>query len=93
VLLELKQSLEAMTESIHHTTRFVAETQAYFRDNVDRMVEDLNVYDSETERVLAETAATSDAFGEVDVEAALSAAIARKMAAARASVPTPPGSG
>ncbi|MBI5499945.1 MAG: hypothetical protein HY907_06860 [Deltaproteobacteria bacterium] len=82
VLLELKQSLEAMTESVQQTTRFVAETQAYFRDNVDRMVDDLHVYDSETERVLTETAAMSDAWGEAEVERALSAAIARKAARA-----------
>lgn len=82
VLLELRQSLEAMTESVHQTTRFVAETQAYFRENVDRMVADLDVYDADTERTLAETAALSDAFSEAEVEKALSEAIARKAAAA-----------
>jgi hypothetical protein len=82
VLLELKQSLDAMTESVQQTTRFVAETQAYFRENVDRMVDDLHVYDSETERALTESVAVSDAFSEADVESALSAAIARKAAAA-----------
>ncbi|MBN1772841.1 MAG: hypothetical protein JXB32_16340 [Deltaproteobacteria bacterium] len=82
VLLELKHSLESMTESVHQTTRFVAETQAYFRENVDRMVADLDVYDAETERALTETVALSEAFGEAEVEQALSQAIARKAAAA-----------
>ena len=82
VLLELRQSLEAMTESVHQTTRFVAETQAYFRENVDQMVADLDVYDADTERALTETAALSDAFSEAEVEKALSEAIARKAAAA-----------
>jgi hypothetical protein len=87
VMLELKQSLEAMTESVQQTTRFVAETQAYFRDNVDRMVDDLQVYDAETQRVLTETATMSEAWGEAAVEQALSDAIARK--AARAGIDAP----
>jgi Mg2+ and Co2+ transporter CorA len=82
VMLELKQSLDAMTESVQQTTRFVAETQAYFRDNVDRMVDELHVYDSETQRVLTETAAMSEAWGEAAVEQALSDAIARRAARA-----------
>lgn len=90
VLLELKHSLEAMTESVHQTTRFVAETQAYFRENVDRMVSDLDVYDAETERALTETVALSDAFSEADVERALSEAIARKAAAARVTMDPAP---
>ena len=89
VMLELKQSLEAMTDSVQQTTRFVAETQAYFRDNVDRMVDDLQVYDAETQRVLTETAAMSEAWGEAAVEQALSDAIARK--AARAGIDAPDG--
>jgi hypothetical protein len=90
VLLELKHSLEAMTESVHQTTRFVAETQAYFRENVDRMVSDLDVYDADTERALTETVALSEAFGEAEVERALSEAIARKAAAARVTIDPAP---
>jgi hypothetical protein len=88
VLLELKHSIESMTESVQQTTRFVAETQAYFRENVDRMVDDLHVYDAETERALTETVAMSDAWTEAEVESALSAAIAKK--AARGIPSTPP---
>jgi hypothetical protein len=77
VMLELKQSLEAMTESVNQTTRFVAETQAYFRENVDSMIDDLRVYDEETQRVLDEHLGYSESLGELDVEQALAAAIER----------------
>jgi chromosome segregation ATPase len=77
VMLELKQSLEAMTESINQTTRFVAETQAYFRENVDSMIDELRLYDEETQRVLEENLSYSQSLGELDVERALSAALER----------------
>jgi hypothetical protein len=56
----------------------VAETQLYFRENVDSMIQDLEVYDAETERVLSESVTFNEAFDELDVEKALSEAIARK---------------
>ena len=68
VMLELKQSLEAMTDSVNQTTRFVAETQAYFRENVDAMIDELRVYDEETQRVLDEHLGYSESLGELDVE-------------------------
>lgn len=82
VMIELKQSLDAMTESVNYTTRFVAETQLYFRENVDSMIEDLQIYDAETEAVLNENMSFNEAFDELDVEQALSAAIAKKAALA-----------
>jgi ABC-type transporter Mla subunit MlaD len=84
VMLELKQSLDAMTESINHTTRFVAETQAYFRENVDSMIDELKIYDEETERVLDENLVYSDSYDELNVEQALAAAFERKLAEAQA---------
>lgn len=47
-LLEMKQSLEGLSESLNQTTRFVAETQRYFRENLDTLVGRLEVYDYET---------------------------------------------
>jgi len=84
VMLELKHSLDAMTESVNHTTRFVAETQAYFRENVDSMIDELKLYDEETVRVLDENLIYTDSLGELDVENALAAAFEKKLAAAQA---------
>lgn len=81
VVLELKQSLDAMTESINHTTRFVAETQQYFRENVDTMIEDLELYDEETEAVLSENMVINEVMDDMDVERALSSALAKEIEA------------
>lgn len=79
VMLELKQSLDAMTESVNHTTRFVAETQQYFRANVDRMIDELELYDEETEQVLQENQARNEILDEMEMERSLSSALARKI--------------
>ena len=47
-LLEMKRSLDGLSESLNQTTRFVAETQRYFRENLDSLVGNLEVYDDET---------------------------------------------
>lgn len=75
VMLELKQSLEAMTESVNHTTRFVSETQAYFRSNVDQMVQELDLYDSETEGVLQGNLALNQVYDDMQVAEAISIAL------------------
>ncbi len=80
VMLELKQSLEAMTESVNHTTRFVSETQAYFRSNVDQMVEDLHLYDSETENVLQNNLAMNQVYDDMQIAEAISIAMEQKIA-------------
>lgn len=79
VMMELKESLDAMTDSVNHTTRFVAETQQYFRNNVDRMIDDLELYDRETERVLAENQARNEILDEIELENSLSSALARRI--------------
>lgn len=79
VVLELQQSLQAMTESINHTTRFVVETQEYFRENVDSMIDDLELYDSETEAALSGNLAVNEMLDDMDVENALSSALAREI--------------
>lgn len=52
VVLELEASLEALSESMNHAARFVADTQVYFRDNVDGMIDQMQVYDTETSALL-----------------------------------------
>jgi hypothetical protein len=79
VMLELKQSLDAMTESINETTRFVAETQSYFRENVDTMIEDLDLYDAETEEALRENNLHNQVLDDLDLDNALSGALAKKI--------------
>lgn len=79
VMLELRSSLEAMTESINHTTRFVSETQAYFRENVDGMLDDLHLYDAETEQLLEKNLAINQAYDDMDIANAVSAALSQKI--------------
>ncbi len=79
VVLELKQSLDAMTESLNLTTQFVVETQAYFRENVDTMIGDLDLYDEETELALSQNLAFNESFDELDVEHALTSALASQI--------------
>lgn len=78
VMMELKRSLDTMTESVNYTARFVAETQAYFRENVDRMVDNLKLYDQETEQVLAEKLIYNEALTDLEIEDALSVVQARQ---------------
>lgn len=47
-LADMRQSLDLLGESINQTTRFVSETQRYFRENLDQLVGGLEVYDQET---------------------------------------------
>lgn len=79
VMIELKQSLDAMTESVNYTTRFVADTQQYFRRNVDTMIEDLELYDEETEKVLRENQVRNEILDELETERSLSSALAKKI--------------
>lgn len=79
VMLEMKQSLEAMTESINHTTRFVSETQVYFRENIDEMIADMNLYDEETELMLASNLAVNQVYDELQIADAVSVAMAAQL--------------
>ncbi len=71
VMLELRESLQVMTESMNHATRFVAETQQYFRENVDAMIGELDLYDEETEVALEFANAHNSALDDLDVEVVL----------------------
>lgn len=78
VMLELKKSLDVMTESMNQTTRFVAETQLYFRDNLDTLLEDLRVYDDQTRDVLERNLAMSRETEQRRIAEAVRVALERK---------------
>lgn len=52
VLVDMKTSLDVMTRSMNETTQFVSETQLYLREHLDSLLGDLEVYDSETQKML-----------------------------------------
>ncbi|MBA2663882.1 MAG: hypothetical protein H0U74_16455 [Bradymonadaceae bacterium] len=81
VMLELKHSLEAMTEAINHTTRFVSETQTYFRKNVDKMVDELELYDEQTIMVFDQNITFNEVVEDMRVSDAMSDNLARQIEA------------
>jgi hypothetical protein len=81
IMLELKESLDSLTESVNHTTRFVSETQVYFRNNVDKMVEELTLYDAETEALLSHNTTLNHVFDDFQISEAISMAMAAKIEA------------
>lgn len=62
VMLEMKRSLDAMTEALDQTTRFVADTQLYFRQSLPHLLDDLQVYDEQTRAVLQRNLEVSQAL-------------------------------
>ena len=54
VMLELKKSLDVMTDSMNATTRFVSDTQVFFRKNLDSLIEELDTFDEKTTKLLDE---------------------------------------
>lgn len=62
VVLEMKRSLDAMTEALDQTTRFVADTQLYFRQSLPHLLEDLHVYDEQTRAMLQRNLEVSQAL-------------------------------
>lgn len=77
VMLEMKRSLDVLTESMNQTTQFVSETQAYFRQNLDKLMQELELYDDQTRSVMEKNLATSRAIEEERIAAALAVARAR----------------
>ena len=77
VMLEMKKSLDVLTESMNQTTQFVSETQMYFRQNLDKLMEELEVFDDQTEDVLKKNLEASRAIEEERIAAALAVARAR----------------
>ena len=78
VMLELKQSLDVMTESMNQTTQFVSETQAFFRANLDNLLEELELYDDETRQVLDKNLEMSRQIEDQRIQEAVAIALERK---------------
>lgn len=62
VMLEMKRSLDAMSEALNQTTRFVADTQLYFRQSLPNLLDDLHVFDEQTRDALRENIEISKAL-------------------------------
>jgi hypothetical protein len=74
VMLELKRSLDVMTESMNATTQFVSDTQVFFRKNLDSLIEELDTFDSTTTKLLDENLATSKKIEDERIERAIAKA-------------------
>lgn len=75
VMLEMKKSLDVMTESMNVTTQFVSDTQIFFRQNLDRLVEELETFDEGTSALLDENLKKSKDIEDARIERAIEKAI------------------
>jgi hypothetical protein len=71
VMLELKRSLDVMTESMNATTQFVSETQVFFRKNLDSLITELDTFDQKTTKLLDENIETSKKIEDERIERAI----------------------
>ncbi len=78
VMLEMKKSLDVMTESMNQTTRFVSDTQVFFRENLDELLSDLDTFDETTTQILDENLAKSKEIEEKRIQAAIDKAVKRR---------------
>lgn len=88
VMLEMKRSLDVMTESMNVTTQFVSDTQIFFRTNLDSLLKDLDTFDETTTTVLEENLKKSKAVEDARIQAAVDKAVKRSGGAA-APAPAP----
>jgi hypothetical protein len=89
-LLEMKRSLDGLSESLNQTTRFVAETQRYFRENLDSLVGRLEVYDSQTRASLEVNLELSRAADDTRIARLVRSALGDGSSAPSASPAEPP---
>lgn len=75
VMLEMKRSLDVMTESMNVTTQFVSDTQIFFRQNLDRLVEELETFDESTSQLLDENLKKSKEIEERRIQDAIDKAM------------------
>ncbi len=75
VMLELKRSLDVMTESMNVTTRFVSDTQVFFRRNLDTLINELETFDDATTQVLDENLEESKTIEDARIERAIEKAL------------------
>jgi hypothetical protein len=78
VMLEMKRSLDVMTESMNVTTQFVSDTQIFFRQNLDRLIDELETFDKNTEQVLTENLRRSKEIEDARIQAAIDKALKRR---------------
>ena len=75
VMLEMKKSLDVMTESMNVTTQFVSDTQVFFRQNLDRLVDELETFDESTTQMLDENLKKSKEIAEKRIHSAIDKAM------------------
>jgi hypothetical protein len=90
VMLEMKKSLDVMTESMNVTTQFVSDTQIFFRQNLDRLVEELETFDDSTSALLDENLKKSKEIEEARIQAAIEKAMKQRAAEASGEAPATP---
>jgi hypothetical protein len=78
VMLELKRSLDVMTESMNATTQFVSDTQIFFRQNLDSLITELDTFDEKTTKLLDENLAKSKEIEDARIEEAIAKALKNK---------------
>jgi uncharacterized phage infection (PIP) family protein YhgE len=89
VMLEMKKSLDVMTESMNVTTQFVSDTQIFFRQNLDRLVEELETFDESTSALLDENLKKSKEIEERRIQDAIEKAMKHRAEQAAGGAPTP----
>ena len=82
VTLELKRALDGLHQTLEGSTQFVSQTQRYFRENIDGLIEDLGRFDASTETMLAQNLAYSEAMDDLGMGEAIE--LARQTQARRA---------
>lgn len=80
VMLEMKRSLDVMTESMNVTTQFVSDTQVFFRENLDTLLTELDTFDDTTTAMLDENLAKSKEIEQQRIDAAIEKALQRRQA-------------
>jgi len=88
VMLELKKSLDVMTESMNATTQFVSETQVFFRKNLDDLLNDLDTFDEATTKVLDDNIEFSKQIEEERIEKAIAKALKNRAQRGGSAAPT-----
>lgn len=78
VMLEMKRSLDVMTESMNVTTQFVSDTQIFFRSNLDTLIKELDTFDETTTNVLEENLRKSREVEDARIQAAVEKAVQRQ---------------
>ncbi|MBN2526707.1 MAG: hypothetical protein JXR76_09955 [Deltaproteobacteria bacterium] len=78
VMLDMKASLDSMQSSINDTTKFVSETQMYLRENLDSLISDLEMYDTETQTMVDANLQRSKAIEDALIDKAVSKALETK---------------